>query len=146
MLEDYSGLGGCHSRILDRWTTTQAASKAPQRKRPCRPRALSLILRPFVCCVREPRLGARNVLHLCQKRPSAPLPPGFYFPFRQFLSTTPLAKVHTMPRGGLNTVVLLQHFDNFERQPHCRADCLICYPEHSTHWGACHEHRWFDID
>src|SRR5262245_5182482 len=90
MLEDYSGLGGCHSRILDRWTATQAASKAPQRKRPCRPRALSLILdRSFVeLRVREPRLGARNVSHLCQKRPSAPLPRGFYFPFRQFLSTT----------------------------------------------------------
>jgi hypothetical protein len=34
----------CHSRILDRWTATQVAPKAPQRKRPCRSRALSLIL------------------------------------------------------------------------------------------------------
>jgi hypothetical protein len=41
------GPGGCHSRILDRWTATQAAPKAPQRKRPCRSRALSLI-RSFV--------------------------------------------------------------------------------------------------
>jgi hypothetical protein len=23
------------------------------------------------------------------------------------------------------TVVLLQHFSNFERKPHCRADCLV---------------------
>jgi hypothetical protein len=29
MLDDHSGLGGCHSRILDRWTATQAAPKAP---------------------------------------------------------------------------------------------------------------------
>src|SRR5215471_20291408 len=27
------------------------------------------------------------------------------------------------------TVVLLQHFNNFERKPHCRADCLVCYTE-----------------
>ena len=25
------------------------------------------------------------------------------------------------------TVVLLQHFNNFERKPHCGADCLVCY-------------------
>jgi hypothetical protein len=43
------------------------------------------------------------------------------------------------------TVVLLQHFNNFERKPHCRADCLVCYSAHSTQ-GACHEHRWSDID
>src|SRR5262245_2665599 len=42
MLDDYSGLGGCHSRILDQWTATQAAPKAPQRKRPCRSRGLSV--------------------------------------------------------------------------------------------------------
>src|SRR5260370_8991539 len=34
------------------------------------------------------------------------------------------------------TVVLLQHFNNFERKPHCRADCLVCYSAHSTHRGA----------
>jgi acyl carrier protein len=33
------------------------------------------------------------------------------------------------------TVVLLQHFNNFEREPHCRADCLVCYSAHSTHRG-----------
>src|SRR5437016_1484740 len=33
------------------------------------------------------------------------------------------------------TVVPLQHFNNFERKPHCRADCLVCYPAHSTHRG-----------
>jgi hypothetical protein len=59
MLSGYSGLGGCHSRILDRWTATQAAPKAPQRKRPCRSRALSLILavRSLKLRVREPRQG-----------------------------------------------------------------------------------------
>src|SRR5262249_41379727 len=40
--DDYSGLEGCHSRILDQWTATQAAPKAPQRKRPCRSRGLSV--------------------------------------------------------------------------------------------------------
>ena len=44
------------------------------------------------------------------------------------------------------TVVLLQHFKNFERKPHCRTNCLVCYPEHSARREACHEHRWFDID
>src|SRR5262249_62247153 len=59
MLDDCSGLGGRHSRILDRWTATQAAPKAPQWKRPCRSRALSLIPnRSFVeLRVREPRQG-----------------------------------------------------------------------------------------
>ena len=33
------------------------------------------------------------------------------------------------------TVVLLQHFNNFERKSHCRADCLVCYSAHSTHRG-----------
>jgi acyl carrier protein len=33
------------------------------------------------------------------------------------------------------TVVLLQHFNNFERKPHCRADCLVCYLAHSGHRG-----------
>jgi acyl carrier protein len=33
------------------------------------------------------------------------------------------------------TVVLLQHFNNFERKPHCRADCLVCYLAHSAHRG-----------
>src|SRR5262245_31262949 len=33
------------------------------------------------------------------------------------------------------TVVLLQHFNNFERKPHCGADCLVCYSAHSTHRG-----------
>src|SRR5262245_28617863 len=62
MLDDYSGLGGCHSRILDRWTATQAAPKAPQRKRPCRSRALSLIL-TVELRVGEPQPGARSVSH-----------------------------------------------------------------------------------
>jgi hypothetical protein len=63
MLNDHSGLGGCHSRIIG--SATQAVPKAPQRKRPCRSRALSLILdRSFVeLRVREPRLGARSVSH-----------------------------------------------------------------------------------
>jgi hypothetical protein len=33
------------------------------------------------------------------------------------------------------TVALLQHFNNFERKSHCRADCLVCYSAHSTHRG-----------
>ena len=44
-LDDYSGLmGDATPEYLDRWTATQAAPKAPQRKRPCHSRALSLIL------------------------------------------------------------------------------------------------------
>src|SRR5438874_6990293 len=59
MLDDHSGLGGCHSRILDRWTATQAAPKAPQRKRPCRSRALSVILtvRSLKCALASPDSG-----------------------------------------------------------------------------------------
>src|SRR5215471_16048507 len=73
MLDDYSGLGGCHSRISDRWTATQAAPKAPQRKRSCRSRALSLILDcSFVeLRVREPRPGARSILLPSSGRPVA---------------------------------------------------------------------------
>jgi hypothetical protein len=41
--------------------------------------------------------------------------------------------------GSMNrapaTVALLQHFNNFEKKPHCRADCLVCYSAHSTKWG-----------
>jgi ribosomal protein L44E len=33
------------------------------------------------------------------------------------------------------TVAMLQHFNNFERKSHCRADCLVCYSAHSTHRG-----------
>lgn len=63
MLNDVSGLGDATPEFLDRWTATQAAPKAPQRKRPCRSRALSLILRSSVeLRVREPRPGARSAL------------------------------------------------------------------------------------
>jgi hypothetical protein len=57
-------VGGFHSRILDRWTATQAAPKAPQRKRPCRSRALSLILTVVELRVREPRQGLVAFRHL----------------------------------------------------------------------------------
>jgi hypothetical protein len=59
-------IGGSHSRILDRWTATQAAPKAPQRKRPCRSRALVLDPnRSFVeLRVREPRQGLVAFRHL----------------------------------------------------------------------------------
>jgi len=62
MLSDYSGLGEATPEYLDRWTATQAAPKAPQRKRPCRSRALVLDPnRSFVeLRVGEPRLGARS--------------------------------------------------------------------------------------
>jgi hypothetical protein len=60
MLSGYSGLGGFHSRTLDRWTAPQAAPKAPQRKRPCRSRALSLILtvRSLNCAYASPNRGS----------------------------------------------------------------------------------------
>jgi hypothetical protein len=46
---------------LDRWTATQAAPKAPQRKRPCRSRALSVILtvRSLTCALASPDLAER---------------------------------------------------------------------------------------
>ena len=31
------------------------------------------------------------------------------------------------------TVLLLQHLNNFERKPYCRANRLICYPINSAH-------------
>jgi hypothetical protein len=58
-LDDYSGLGDATPEYLDRWTATQAAPKAPQRKRPCRSRALSLILtvRSLNCASASPDQG-----------------------------------------------------------------------------------------
>ena len=46
-----------------------------------------------------------------------------------------MKRVGVFPRESCRflraTVVLLQHFNNFERKPHCRADCLVCYLAHS---------------
>jgi hypothetical protein len=79
-----------------------------------------------------------------QLGPSAGISAGFQGPLRR--SRAPPARSPIICRFLRATVVLLQHFNNFERKPHCRADCLVCYSAHSTKWGACHEHRGFDID
>src|SRR5262249_10880798 len=73
--------------------------------------------------------------------PVGPLRPRVAPPDRSRLDDR-LARSTQDPRGLSRllrffraTVVLLQHFKNFERKPHCRADCLVCYLAHSGMGG-----------